>query len=364
MKMRRWIALMAAANLLAGSFASAVRAADIEIIGTDESEVQTEAAAAETAPRTDGSGADAASSDGAGAGITRLDGAGAGTASSDGAAQDRESQAGALEGGSGIQNPAEAGITAEDAVSGARTLYSQMQHYADLNDNSSFASLFEAGADAQTVQDQLQVVKSSLNETKDLSRHVDLCFLDPTKDTTKSPYYFAVALCDYEVDDTGAVAWYSTLMRLASYEDGWKASISPAEDLLDPNYPEGFMEARSNGRNAVDLYPSFGMRFASGAVFEGALYALPNLLWQKEDGAVECAVWLANGTQTTKWCDTIDLIVTDSRAGDVVKVNVPVQTALQGGESAMVNCSIPAEYVDSGTREWEEIHVNSNLRYQ
>ena len=239
-----------------------------------------------------------------------------------------------------------------------------MQHYADINDNSSFASLFEAGADAQTVQDQLQAVKSSLSETNELDMHEDLCFFDPTQDTTKSPYYFAVALCDYAIDPSGAVSWFSTLMRLAKYEDGWKASISPASDLLSSSYPDGFRHASEAGRNSVDLYPSLGLRFASGAVFEGALYALPNLLWQDEDGSVQCAVWLANGTGTTKWCDTIDLVVNDSGVGEVMKVNVPVQTALEGIQSAMVTCTIPAEYVDSGTKEWTDISVNSNLRYQ
>ena len=58
------------------------------------------------------------------------------------------------------------------------------------------------------------------------------------------------------------------------------------------------------------------------------------------------------------------LVVTDSGAGDVMKVNVPVQTALEGGQSSMVTCTIPAEYVDSGKKEWTEISVSSNLKYQ
>ena len=166
------------------------------------------------------------------------------------------------------------------------------------------------------------------------------------------------------MDVTGAVSWYSTLMRLAKYEDGWRASISPAGELLAAGYPDGFKAASDGGRNAVDLYPSLGMRFASAATFEGTLYALPNLLWHDEDGSVHCMVRLANGTSTSKWCDTIDLVVTDSGAGDVMKVNVPVQTALEGGQSSMVTCTIPAEYVDSGKKEWTEISVSSNLKYQ
>lgn len=322
---------MAAANLFAAACAPAVLAANITIIGTEESEIETEAADTAAMPgETDGT---------------------------DG----QPSSAGTMQ---QPLNPADENITSQEAVSAARTLYSQMQHYADINDNSSFSALFESGADAKTIQDQLQAVKSSLSDTSNLQHHADLCFFDPTQDTTKSPYYFAVALCDYDVDLTGAVSWYSTLIRLAKYEDGWRASISPAGDLLAANYPDSYTAASEGGRNAVDLYPSLGMRFASGAVFDGALYALPNLLWQEEDGSVHCAVWVANGTSSSKWCDTIDLVVTDKDAGDVMKVNVPVQAALEGGQSSMVTCTIPAEYIDSGKKEWTGISVNSNLKYQ
>ena len=327
---RRWIALAAAACLLSLAMAPAAGAAKIRIIGTEESEIETEA---ETLP-------------------------------AESTVQDDAEAAGTAEDAGKILNPAEEDLTAEEAVSAARTLFSQMQHYADINDNTSFAALFEGSTDAQTVQDQLQAVKSSLSETSDLNQHADLCFFDPTRDTTKSPYYFAVALCDYDVDSAGAVSWYSTLMRLAKYEDGWKVSVSPADELLSENYPDEYRAASEAGRNAVDLYPSLGMRFASGAVFEGTLYALPNLLWQEEDGTVNCMVWVANGTGTAKWCDTIDLVVTDEGAGDVMKVNVPVQTALEGGQASMVTCTIPAEYVDSGTKEWTGIDVSSNLKYQ
>ncbi len=325
--------------------AGVVSAESIEIIGTDESEQATEAAVAqETAAATDGAAEDTAAQP----------------------AADAEDQTEADESSTKVKplNPKDENITAEEAVSSARTLYSQMQHYADVNDNSSFAALFEPGADAQTVQDQLQSVKSSLSEIENLDEHADLCFFDPTEDSTQSPYYFAVALCDYDVDLTGAVKWYSTLMKVAKYEDGWRVSISPAGELLKKNYPDGFTAADDAGYNTTDLYPSLGMRFASGAVFNGALYALPNLLWQNEAGDVGCAVWIANGTDSSKWCDTIDLIVTDKTAGDVTKVNVPIQTALDSGQSAMVTCTIPAEYVDSGKKEWTEVTVNSNLKYQ
>ena len=261
-------------------------------------------------------------------------------------------------------DPSAEGITAADAVNGARTLYSQMQHYADVTDNTNFAALFESGADAQTIQSQLQQIKSSLVELDGLDSHSDFCFFDPTSDSSQSPYYFAVALCDYDVDNDGAAAWYSTLMRVAKYPDGWKASVMPAGELLTQLLPQGFKDARSSGRNSENLYPSFALPYKDGAVFSGALYALPCLLWQDEAGDAECAVWLANGTPSVKWCDSIDLIAKDSELGEVMAVNVPVQLALDGGQSAMVTCTVPADYVKTGAKEWTGISVNSDLRYQ
>ena len=261
-------------------------------------------------------------------------------------------------------DPSAEGITADDAISGARTLYSQMQHYADVNDNTNFASLFEPGADAQTIQSQLQKVKNSLTELDGLDSHSDFCFFDPTSDTTQSPYYFAVALCDYDVDSDGAAAWYSTLMRLARYEDGWKASIMPAGELLTQILPQGFRDAQSAGRNSENLYPSFALSYRENTVFAGALYALPVLLWQEENGDVNCAVWVANGTQTAKWCDSIDLIANDKELGEVMAVNVPVQIALEGSQSSLAVCTVPANYVNTGTDAWTEVNVNSNLKYQ
>lgn len=265
---------------------------------------------------------------------------------------------------SGPLNPADKGITAQDAVEGVRALYSQMQHYADINDNAQFETLFEDGADEKTLQAQLQAVKSSLSQTKDLTSHSDLCFVDPTKDSTKSPYYFSIGLTDYKVNDDGSVVWYSTLLRAAKYEDGWKAALLSSDDLVQENYPEGFTSAKVSGRNATDLYPYLAMRFADGAVFDGAFYSLVNMVWQNEDGSVSFALWLANGTESSKWCDSIDCVIKGSDSGTIASVNVPVQAALEGGESSLVTCTIPADSVKTDTEGWGTVTVQSNLLYQ
>ncbi len=333
MKNRRWCAAVCAAMGLVLAAGSVVSASEIRII-QDESESETEA---KTSVISQGQ-------------------VQAGSLS--GAEAETEAEA------SRPLDPSTEGISAEDAVNGARTLYSQMQHYANVNDNTNFSALFESGADAQTIQNQLQKVRNSLTELEGLNYHSDFCFFDPTVDKTQSPYYFAVALCDYDVDSDGAAAWYSTLMRVAAYEDGWKASVMPAGELLDQMLPPGYGSAKGAGRNCMNLYESFALPYRENTFFSGALYALPVLLWQEENGDVSCAVWVANGTQTSKWCDSIDLIANDKALGEVLAVNVPVQIALEGSQSSLALCTVPANYVKTGTDKWTSVTMNSNLKYQ
>ena len=270
---------------------------------------------------------------------------------------------GASSDGAGPMNAEAEGITAEEAVRQARALFSKMKHYAELTDNESFASCFETAIDADTLQNQMKSVSQAEAETKDLTEHKDVCFLDPTGDKTQSPYYFGVGLTDYEVEKDGSVQWYSVLMRVAKYKDGWKASALPEDSFFSGKYPEGYEAALGSGRNAVDLYPYLALRFSDKGVFDGAFYSLVNMAWQNTDGSLGLALWLANGQEGTKWCDSIDLVLTDGTK-QVASVNTPVQQAVEGGQSMLVTVNIPAANVKTGTDKWSSLSVSSNLLYQ
>ena len=265
--------------------------------------------------------------------------------------------------GAGPTNAEAEGITAEEAVRQARALYSKMKHYAELTDNENFASCFETAMDADTLQNQMKSVSQAEAETKALTGHKDVCFLDPTKDKTQSPYYFGVGLTDYEVEKDGSVQWYSVLMRIAKYKDGWKAAALPECNYFSGKYPEGYEAALGSGRNAVDLYPYLALRFSEKGVFDGAFYSLVNMAWQNTDGSLGLALWLANGQDGTKWCDSIDLVLTDGTK-QVASVNTPVQQAVEGGQSMLVTVNIPAANVKTGTDKWSSLSVSSNLLYQ
>ena len=249
------------------------------------------------------------------------------------------------------------------SVRQARALYSKMKHYAELTDNENFASCFETAMDADTLQNQMKSVSQAEAETKDLTGHEDVCFLDPTEDKTQSPYYFGVGLTDYEVEKDGSVQWYSVLIRIAKYKDGWKAAALPEGNFFSGKYPEGYEAALGSGRNAVDLYPYLALRFSEKGVFDGAFYSLVNMAWQNTDGSLGLALWLANGQEETKWCDSIDLVLTDGTK-QVASVNTPVQQAVEGGQSMLVTVNIPAANVKTGTDKWSSLSVSSNLLYQ
>lgn len=251
----------------------------------------------------------------------------------------------------------------QDAVAGARTLYSQMKHYSELTDNDRFAECFDQSVDAAILQNELQAIQAADEATKDLDRHLDLCYFDPSSDKTQSSPYFGACLTDYKVNDDGTVEWYSTLLRVASYDGEWKASPMPEDNLLSGHYPEAFVNAQKEGRNAIDIYPYFALRFADDAVFDGALYSLVNMVWQNGDGSVSAALWVANGLEAAKWCDSMDLILKDG-SKTIASVNVPVQQALEPGESVLCTVDVPLEDVKTGTDKWADLTVQSNLLYQ
>lgn len=260
-------------------------------------------------------------------------------------------------------NPEEEGITAADAVKGARALYSKMKHYAEVTDNDSFSACFEKEADASVLQSRLAQVQAADTATKGFDRHADICYFDPTADRTQSPYYFGVGLTDYRVQRDGTVEWYSVLLRVAKYGNEWKASELPENPLPSGLYPEGYEEARRAGRNAVDLYPYLALRFSDSGVFSGSFYSLVNMAWQNGDGSLSAALWIANGQDGEKWCDSIDLILEDGEK-TVASVNAPVQQALEPGAGTLVTVNIPKESVKTGTAAWSGLTVQSNLLYQ
>lgn len=260
-------------------------------------------------------------------------------------------------------DPAEEGINAAEATEAARTLYSKMQHYAEASDNDQFSALFEADVTAEEIQAEMKALLSRPAIAKSEARHVDVCYLDPTDGKADSPFHFGVALTDYVVSSDGSVEWYSILMKVADYSDGWKAGRLPEGNLLEGSYEGGYLDAVQAGRSAADLYPYFGLRFGEGGVFEDAFYSLIHMAWEEEDGSISFALWLANGTGGTKWCDSIEVTLNDLGSGEIASTSVPVQTSVSPGESGTIVLNIPAEAV--GRKEpWNALTVRSNLFYQ
>ena len=87
------------------------------------------------------------------------------------------------------------------------------------------------------------------------------------------------------------------------------------------------------------------------------------MAWQNEDGSLSLALWLANGEEGTKWCDSIDLLIRDGDR-EVASVNAPVQQALESGESILRTVEIPADSVKTKKAKWTGLTVSSNLLYQ
>ncbi len=367
---KRWLIALAAGLLAgtaaAGSSCSAYASDEIRIIGESEEE-SAPADQAETSAAEDASGAERpAAEDAAGAEEPAAEDADSSAAEdaaeADGAGEKEKPQA-LTEDSTEAEGSEETQETLrEEAQKAARSLYGSLQKSADLNDNEAFSALFAGEMDPAVLQNQLQAIKSALNLTASLDRHSDFCFFAPSGEEQSEPC--AVSLTDYTVTEDGGVNWYSTLLCVEKTSEEWKVSSGSVQEYLDSLYPVEFTEARAAGYNAVDLYPWFAMRFQDDAVFDGAFYSLPGMFWQNSDGSVTFGLWLSNGQGGTKWCDSIELNLTDGQLGTVADVTVPVQTAVAGQSSSFLQYSIPAEKVRTGTLEWSSLTVRSNLIYE
>lgn len=261
-------------------------------------------------------------------------------------------------------NAAEAGITAEDAVEAARTLLSQMRHYAEQGDEAPFRALYEGGADEALVTSQMDAVKASLDTVADLDSHSDVCIRDASDSNAEDPWNFTCALLDYKVRDDGTVTWYSTVLTLADFSDGFRLTTRDAAEDITALNATGFQDAAKAGRNAQDFYPYLGMRFSPYATFTGTFYSLLDTAWQNEDGSVSFTLWVANDGFGDKWLDQVRVILTDTKLGTVADSIVDVQRTLPVGTSAILELTIPADEVVTGSDAWTSVSAQTNLSYQ
>ncbi len=279
------------------------------------------------------------------------------------ATEDGSAEESTEEGGSAEESAAEDSAGRAEAETAARDLYVRLRDSADRNSNEEFASLFAGDMDASRLQNQLQAIKSSLSLTQNCDRHSDYCFSYTEAGDAGSAEAF-VGLTDYHVKDDGSVDWYSTLLHMEEGEDGWKVSQEPALDELAGLYPEAYQEAVREGRNAVDLYPYCAMRFDESAFFEGTFYSLVNMVWENADGSLSFGLWLSNGQGGKKWCDRIELNISDQTAGRLLASTVSLDTVLEPESSAFLVYTVPADSVPAHVGTWSGLSIQSNLIYE
>ncbi len=280
-----------------------------------------------------------------------------------GSAEESTEKDGPAAAGSAEESTAEDSAVRAEAETAARDLYDRLRDSADRNSNEEFASLFAGDMDASRLQNQLQAIKSSLSLTQNCDRHSDYCFSYTEAGEAGSAEAF-VGLTDYHVKDDGSVDWYSTLLHMEEGEDGWKVSQKPALDELAGLYPEAYQEAVREGRNAVDLYPYCAMRFDESAFFEGTFYSLVNMVWDNADGSLSFGLWLSNGQGGRKWCDRIELNISDQTAGRLLASTISLDTVLDPESSAFLVCTVPADSVPAHVGTWSGLSIQSNLIYE
>lgn len=255
-------------------------------------------------------------------------------------------------------------LTDNEAASQARTLYSQLEHYAEEQNREEFGKLFASDVTDEQISAQFDALSAAAAQTSGLSLHADACYYNSAEDSSAAggADLCGVGLTDYSVAEDGSVTWYSSLLCITCEDGVWKVAAMPEGSLMESLYPEGYRAAVKAGRNAADIYPYLALRFSGSGLFEGAFYSLANMAWENEDGSLSVSLWIANGTQGTKWCDSVDLVIRSGEDG-IAAVNVPVQQVAEAGSSVLSTVTIPADSVSSGA-SWDSVTIQSNLLYE
>lgn len=255
--------------------------------------------------------------------------------------------------------------TTADALIQGRSLLSQMEHYVSESNEEAFSKLFAEGIGQTSIDQEYGTVRDIIKAADGLNSHADICFSGPSAGggDSEDGEYYAVGLTDYRVNADGTVDWYSTLLRIVKVGEDWKIARMPENSLLSEWQPAGYKEAAAAGRGAEDLYPYLALRYSKDTVFDGAFYSLANMAWENEDGSISVALWIANGTSGSKWCDSVDLTLT---SGDtqIASANVPVQIESVPGTGSLTVVTIPEDSAEASGASWSGISVQSNLHYE
>ncbi|HHU64253.1 MAG TPA: hypothetical protein GXZ32_08660 [Clostridiales bacterium] len=166
---------------------------------------------------------------------------------------------------------------------------------------------------------------------------------------------------------------HSYTFPLSCVDDEWKFDYSDeAIAALDAEstenaslYPEGFLDAWKSGGNSAMLTPLNYMYLDNKCVYEGYSNFETKFAWQNDDGSVNLAFWIANGTDLNIYYKTATVTMTNNDNETIISLSdIPVDIAVPAMTSKIHVVQIPKSQVQNSTSKWEDVAVHTRAFFE
>lgn len=122
-------------------------------------------------------------------------------------------------------------------------------------------------------------------------------------------------------------------------------------------YPEGFVEAKEQGRNCV-MFDESNYMFMEDDVYEGCLSNEVKFAWQDADGTTNIAVLVQNGTDQDIYLKNGSITIESEGLGTILDGNVGAYEVILAGETELLIWSPDSVTSDPWGRVYSHININ------
>ena len=248
--------------------------------------------------------------------------------------------------------------SAETIFEETRELMVNFKEYAG-DDYKHFAELYR-NTPEETIKEEFDGAQKMLEETEFCDRQI-------FQVVAKANGYYAVGNTFYVVYGALPKSYmeYSSYIWIFSEKNGeWKFDYSDAANEIIANkmaelYPERYVQATNEGRNTAFFADTNYMYLDESNVYEGCSNSELKYMYQNDDGSVVLGIWLANGSNNNIYYSSGTLTVTDDTLGTVIDLSdLNVDTSVEAMSSRVVELTVPASEIMTGTQSWGSLDSN------
>ena len=247
-----------------------------------------------------------------------------------------------------------------DAEKATKDLAEKIYMYCNNTDFESFYSLFE-GYSKETVEsffDYLRGYITSINKW-----NVQVIASDDDKYYLSDIVYYVFTKTDNGKKWNANNVYYDEMIYIAQYNSTWKivnleSNPEIYETLSNNAYallPEGYRDAATNNRNAIQLYKNWNWN-DSKLYYDEDVGGEAVFLYENEDGSLDIIMHYWNGTNIIRTFKKSTITVTDSSLGKLFSITIQPNLVVAPHSSTVYTYTIKKGKYKKGT--WDTIHCN------